>query len=334
MIQEIYISHQEKLSITNHLKSVSSRFNTDEHDLYDVFSKTGNQILQSSLNQSNFNDIKLLANNIYNAPTFIIRGMPLPLELPTTPTKNGHINDGLIYQPLTLLFGLYSMCNVHPVAYSGENKDRIIRHVIPNEQSKDEVSSHGSEFEFGMHVDNPHLPLDCENIVNISGCPQFLALHCLKTDTSVPTELIFLDDILENMPEFIIDGLKKQNYRILKPDSFGENQEYIESLSILGESSDGYMLNRFDSKFATAKNKEATFCLSAFFNEVKNANSNKIILTPGDILILHNQRTLHARGAFKARFNGSDRWLLRLYGTKQINRHILIENKPKYLGKA
>ncbi len=39
-----------------------------------------------------------------------------------------------------------------------------------------------------------------------------------------------------------------------------------------------------------------------------------IRLAPGDMLLLDNRRTAHARSAFAARFDGRDRWLQRLWG--------------------
>ncbi|KAK9807837.1 hypothetical protein WJX72_010669 [[Myrmecia] bisecta] len=37
-------------------------------------------------------------------------------------------------------------------------------------------------------------------------------------------------------------------------------------------------------------------------------------LAPGDLLLLDNRRTVHARSAFVPRFDGQDRWLQRLWG--------------------
>lgn len=42
--------------------------------------------------------------------------------------------------------------------------------------------------------------------------------------------------------------------------------------------------------------------------------SDKVLIGPGDVLVINNQRSVHARSAFKARLDGSDRWLLRVMG--------------------
>lgn len=38
-----------------------------------------------------------------------------------------------------------------------------------------------------------------------------------------------------------------------------------------------------------------------------------VVLEPGDLLYIDNHRAVHARGRFKARYDGTDRWLKRMY---------------------
>lgn len=43
-------------------------------------------------------------------------------------------------------------------------------------------------------------------------------------------------------------------------------------------------------------------------------------LQPGDLLIIDNQKAMHSRTKFKARFDGTDRWLQRLLVAKSLSR--------------
>lgn len=45
------------------------------------------------------------------------------------------------------------------------------------------------------------------------------------------------------------------------------------------------------------------------------------VLAPGDLLVLDNRRAAHARTAFSPRYDGSDRWLLRVMTTLDGRRH-------------
>ncbi|MGH7192320.1 MAG: TauD/TfdA family dioxygenase, partial [Candidatus Saccharimonadales bacterium] len=39
----------------------------------------------------------------------------------------------------------------------------------------------------------------------------------------------------------------------------------------------------------------------------------RIVLQPGDVLFLDNRKCLHGRESFDPRFDGFDRWLVRVY---------------------
>ncbi len=43
-----------------------------------------------------------------------------------------------------------------------------------------------------------------------------------------------------------------------------------------------------------------------------------VALRPGDLLVLDNRRAVHARTAFTPRFDGTDRWLQRVYGFSDL----------------
>jgi alpha-ketoglutarate-dependent taurine dioxygenase len=45
-----------------------------------------------------------------------------------------------------------------------------------------------------------------------------------------------------------------------------------------------------------------------------------VCLTPGDILVIDNNRVVHGRSAFKARFDGRDRFLVRCFGVNDLSK--------------
>ncbi|MGW1884431.1 clavaminate synthase Cs1 [Streptomyces sp. NPDC001970] len=60
---------------------------------------------------------------------------------------------------------------------------------------------------------------------------------------------------------------------------------------------------------AEAEDKEAVAALSKALDDV----TESVRLTPGDVLIIDNFRTTHARTPFSPRWDGRDRWLHRVY---------------------
>lgn len=319
MIKEIHIDYTEHKKIIDYYYDLGLGQSLMSESEY---MSHGQRLLDACLSQNTLSEIVSTLKNAYQTPVMVIRGMPLSANLPPTPTVNGEVDDPSLNLNYLIDFGLYGVSGIAPVAYAGENNNKLIRHVVPNEQAISEVSSQGSRFAFGMHVDNPHLPLDNEEIKgSLSGCPSFLLLHCLRSNVTVPTKVLFLDEAAAKLPKFVIQGLKKPIFDVLKPDSFGENQEIVSPLCLLGHTNNGYMLSRMDKKFARANTEEAQFYFDIFLSAIEDESlHHKIVLTPGDLVILHNQRTLHARDAFQPRFNGVDRWLTRLYGLTERSR--------------
>ena len=47
---------------------------------------------------------------------------------------------------------------------------------------------------------------------------------------------------------------------------------------------------------------------------IEQCEQYHIILEPGDFMMFKNKRVLHAREAYQSKYDGNDRWLLRVYG--------------------
>lgn len=59
------------------------------------------------------------------------------------------------------------------------------------------------------------------------------------------------------------------------------------------------------------------------FNEIVKQVDEKIAgysIQPGEIIFLDNYKVVHGRNPFKARFDGTDRWLKRLNITRDIRK--------------
>lgn len=84
---------------------------------------------------------------------------------------------------------------------------------------------------------------------------------------------------------------------VLLPVLFGDPQDPYARL-------DPYFMRSFASQEHEAAFNELCSQLSARIEHV--------VLEPGDLLILDNYRAVHGRKPFKARFDGTDRWLKRL----------------------
>ncbi|WP_180229561.1 TauD/TfdA family dioxygenase, partial [Bacillus pseudomycoides] len=215
------------------------------------------------------------------------------------------------------------------------NDNRIVRHVSPSISAVSDISSHGSKIAFGMHVDNPDLPLSTEQLNDLSGCPEYLALHSLRYNPSVPTKVMLLDDVLKHLSSEVIEELQKPQFEIKRPDSFVGMNVTGDYLPVLSRCESLGFISRYDKQNVIGKNEKATQALIAFQNVIENSDDiNEFILEPGDYVIFRNQKTLHARDGFVPEFNGIDRWMIRMFGLNNLNRGIPVKNNVPYILEA
>jgi len=76
---------------------------------------------------------------------------------------------------------------------------------------------------------------------------------------------------------------------------------------------------RYSSSKLKATNAEGEEALRIFSQELNDAKKiQSIVLNPGDAIILNNRTCVHGRNAIigTERFDGMDRWLIRIYGYK------------------
>lgn len=74
-----------------------------------------------------------------------------------------------------------------------------------------------------------------------------------------------------------------------------------------------------DPDCMTPLTEEAAGALERLCAEI-NRKLQDVTLTPGDMLFLDNDRAIHGRRSFTARFDGSDRWLKRMNITRDLRR--------------
>ncbi|WP_241640807.1 TauD/TfdA family dioxygenase [Rosenbergiella epipactidis] len=237
-------------------------------------------------------------------------------ELADTPVKSPDAQ--LVELKNSDLHGAYLSAHfdagIWPVVYQGENNGHLIRHVCPLKTAEGKISSQGGKFDFYPHVDNPDLKITGEDsISNIGNCPDTLTLLCLRAEPGVNTSLLQLDKVIEVLPEDVVQTLSKPLYRVKRPDSF-EGSLSVEMVPVLVKSNDTWY-SRFDWHNINGLSAEAEMALEKMRAVTLDKNLwLDIPLHPGEAVTFLNQRTLHTRNSFNPRYDGTDRWLLRIFG--------------------
>lgn len=253
-------------------------------------------------------DREVLANK-----GFVVSELKIDSNLPLTPIRTGFTKNSEIPESAINLLGYVCLLGMYPVVYQGENDGRLIRHVVPRVGLETQISSYGSSLDFYPHVDNPDLRLRGEFDFR-SPVPDTLSLLCLRQQDNVATSILKLDDILDELSEEEIKLLEEAEFTVNRPASF-EKQESIDKLPLLLKGDDGLYVSRFDYHNVRASSPKYDSVLEKFKRVSLDPKKwVSLYLKPGQVVTFDNQRTLHTRNGFKPKFDGNDRWLLRVFG--------------------
>ncbi|KVE30014.1 hypothetical protein WS67_03885 [Burkholderia singularis] len=200
---------------------------------------------------------------------------------------------------------------------------RLIHNVLPIAGDEAEQNGHSSDIELEWHTEDAFHP--CRG--------DYLILFGIRNHDSIATTLMSIKDIELNDEQKEI--LFQKKYRI-KPDNehlrqiIDENDpgrrsikkliEESEAVSVLfGVPESPYL--RIDPYFMECPDKgsvydEALRYLIAELNRVKQ----NVVVKKGDMLIIDNYLAVHGRAPFKAKYDGSDRWLKKSIVSRDIRR--------------
>jgi L-asparagine oxygenase len=82
-------------------------------------------------------------------------------------------------------------------------------------------------------------------------------------------------------------------------------------VKILKKNSDDGFDITYDRYFMRGKTDEAQEALDELNNAISQSVQD-IVLEQGDLLVIDNRTTVHGRKPFAARYDGTDRWVMRL----------------------
>lgn len=323
--REVYLSYAHAQKIRQSMPWLD----TENENILFSNSKMYGDALRTCLDKTTLSTLESFKNDPL-ATVLLARGLPCDIDLPPTPyDRDRHLGE----TPLTIAINiaLYHVMGIYPVTYQGENNNRLFRDVAPKKNAMKESSSQGSALAIGMHVDNCHLPLTPEaQIKNRSIAPEYLSLFSLRCDLRVPTKIAFLEQIIAHLDLQTIEILKQPLFEFIMPDSFSVHQKF--QLPILVQDDCGTYYIRFDSECVTPLNDAATVAFQRLQQVLcEKSLTHHLLLQPGDFLIFKNQQITHARESFQARFDGTDRWLLRLFGMNSLERTIPVDSQKPYL---
>lgn len=323
-INQLYLNHNETLII----KKLLQNGPLSDKDLFEEYFYIA-EILKSELSQSSIDTLNKFKES--DDIALLIKGLPIDDFLVTTPAT-GYLPNWATPIAIRVQFAIYGLLNIIPVVYSGENRTKLVRHVVPVASSSKKASSQGYDVTFAYHVDNPDLPLMSEPNTTTSGCPEYLSLYGVRGDYQVPTTIVSLSEVLGCLTKNDLYALAAPEFSIQRPASFDENQTITKGLPLITFDEKNGWLCRLDVENVKPETSKAEATLERLTTLLNTRRFDQnLVLNNGDFLIFKNQKALHMRQEFSPKFDGQDRWLMRMFGLNTRKRLIPVSSDLPYV---
>lgn len=243
-------------------------------------------------------------------------------NIPPTPYSRDLLykNDVISENSLISIASLLGDC----ISYIQESKGQIINNFFPIKQLESSFTSDSSDSELELHTENAfHLY-----------SPDYLILLCLRQDSQKQaiTYVSSINQIKKHLTEIQINYFFKTKSNFLSDYSETTKNCRVDlnkNMNIIYGSMEN-MLFRFDPDFMYSNDNVAMQKLEEL-KLIAWKCAIPIYLEQGDILIIDNKRTSHARSKFIAKYDGSDRWIQRVFIVKDREKIISENNKNERL---
>jgi L-asparagine oxygenase len=231
------------------------------------------------------------------AGTLLLRAMPVG-EVPATPVRPGARGGTDQTSELTLL--TVACLLGEPIGYVQEHGGGLVQDIVPAPHCASRQVSTSSAVTLAWHTETAFHPHK----------PRFVLLLCLRGDPAATTLLCSIVDVLPFLDAQTVAVLGQPRFRTRPDESFlahGSTSELGPPMPVL----DG---NRFtyDEDLMVGIDDEAQAALDQLGSVVRS-QATALVLEAGDLLVIDNERVVHGRSPFRARFDGTDRWIQRAF---------------------
>src|SRR5487761_1153263 len=245
-----------------------------------------------------------------NSPhAVLIRSAGRDYSLPATPLnaelfveRESHVGEWIL---LTLGSSLGTI-----VSYREQRGGQLFNNIVPMRGSEEEVSSQGSRTTLGLHRECTFSDIG----------PDFVGLYCHRGG-DVATHVGSAARLQQHLSEKQWEILREPRFVTPLPPTFcrggAASTMHVPHSIFLGERENPEI--RVDVTLTRGCDALAAEALEQLRQMAwRDDVLERVTLTPGDALFLNNRKCLHGREAFAARFNGFDRWLVRIYVKSDI----------------
>ena len=216
------------------------------------------------------------------------------------------------------------------IGWATQQNGHLVHDVMPIKGLEQEQLGTGSEQLLWWHNEDAFHPYRGD----------YIAMMCLRNPDRVATTMACIDDVtlteeqvkLLFSPHFVIHPdeshreKNKGNTELDSEDSLSSAYKRINEMTtapqkiavLYGDPASPYL--RIDPYFMDEVEDEgAQNALNALVESLEAALID-VALQPGDFIFIDNFKVVHGRRPFKAKYDGNDRWLMRINVTKDMRK--------------
>lgn len=330
-MSKVVLTPDEVDSIRGLLREAASRYGSAEDPRFlreaDVWSHELPRRVRAALREFRLTEPK--------SGLLVVSGYPIDEEKIGPTPRHWKIkdpaNDTVEEEMLLVLLG--SLLG-DPIAWSTQQDGRLVHDIFPIKGHEHEQLGSGSEELLTWHTEDAFHPYRGD----------YLGLMCLRNPDRVPTTYASLERVrltgeqvrLLAEPHYTIrpdeshlaknrgsqNGRSPEEEALLQRAYAKIEQMWSspEKIAVLSGGMDSPYL-RLDPYFMdpVRDNEEAQAALDALVRELDAAIEDQV-LGPGDFIFIDNFKAVHGRKPFRARYDGTDRWLKRVNISRDLRK--------------
>jgi hypothetical protein len=200
------------------------------------------------------------------------------------------------------------------IAWSHQRDGLICQDLVPIEEHKNEMLGSGSEQDLVWHTED----------ARYSYRGDYIGLMCLRNPDAVPTTFASIDEVQLDPDQ--VEVLFEPRF-VFRPDpSHPTDSEREKAPVLFGDTRSPYV--RFDPYSMDEPETEEARSAMDYLIRAIDENLTGVALLPGECLFIDNYKAVHGRSSFKARFDGTDRWLKRINIARDLRKSRGVRKAP------
>jgi L-asparagine oxygenase len=242
----------------------------------------------------------------------LVEGLPLDDEPPATPPDNTeHLGETTVTARAQAILN-HALGEM--VAYEAEGEGALFQDMVPKRAAAGRQTSLSSRGELELHTEQAFSDLR----------PDWLSLACLRGAPDAKTYVMTARDVVAMFDRPELDLLREPLWMTGVDESFRTNGHALAAGDLRGpvavlEGVAADPLIRFDQDLDRGITPEASALTEHIVGEYPTSRRAHV-LEAGQLLFVDNRRAVHGRSPFAARFDGSDRFVIRTFVVRDLAR--------------